>query len=372
MKQLISLSSLLILYLIIIAVWGDPSFYGDEDRYFDYVDNLLNGFFIDSDNPSIRNGPGYPLLLAGVIKMGGNIWLTLYLNAFLYFGAVLFFYFTARYYLKHGAFWISLALGLYLPVYKYIFLNYTEPLMLFTLCGFIYLMVRSLHEKKYKWLNYLGSAFLLGYLIITKFIFAYVILGLLVLMTLYYFLLNRDKQVLAILGIMAVGYCIVVFPYLNYTQALTGKTFYWSTTKGEALYWMTTNHEHEFGNWVSFTDIAHGKIKGVHQDHLTLLDSLKHKSFIEQDDILQAVAKNNISENPKVYVTNIFYNTLRFFFGYPNSYAYQSISVYAYIGFHSLLIIPFIIALIPLIFYFKEIPPLSDYVIINGRTLLWC
>ena len=43
---------------------------GDEPRYLEYAQNLLNGYFSAKGKVDLWSGPGYPLFLAPFIKIG--------------------------------------------------------------------------------------------------------------------------------------------------------------------------------------------------------------------------------------------------------------------------------------------------------------
>ena len=79
---------------------------GDEPRYLQYAHNLLNGYFSPRGQVDLWSGPGYPLWIAGFIKMGFNeIGLRL-LNAFLQYGSIVLLFKTLQYWVSNQkAFW---------------------------------------------------------------------------------------------------------------------------------------------------------------------------------------------------------------------------------------------------------------------------
>jgi len=120
-------------------------------------------------------------------------------------------------------------------------------------------------------------------------------------------------------------------PYLAYTYNLTGKVFYFGNSGGMSLYWMSTPYENEYGDWnnESFTDNQAdagnpermSKLKSNHQKDIDQVFKFKG---IEKDEAYKKIAIQNIKSHPMKYVKNIFSNISRSFFGFPQTYSYQT------------------------------------------------
>jgi hypothetical protein len=177
------------------------------------------------------------------------------------------------------------------------------------------LSIHNEKAKQTKWIVY--SAFCLGYLIITKFIFAYVTIAVIALIIIAHITFRKfelDKYI----KILTLGFLLTI-PYLFYTYTLTGKLFYWSSMSGVGLYWLTTSYENEWGSWLGFSDQS----TDINPQHAVIKETIRGLSYIERNDIILNQAKENIRKNPEIYIKNVAVNTLRLFFGYPKSYTYQ-------------------------------------------------
>jgi hypothetical protein len=104
------------IYLIVIVLFA-PSLEGDEFRHIRYAENLTHGFFTDSYNPDLRNGPDYPLVLLPFVALNVNILIARYLNVIFVFIGVLYFYKTIQHYTKQKyAIIFAFIIGLYPPL----------------------------------------------------------------------------------------------------------------------------------------------------------------------------------------------------------------------------------------------------------------
>src|SRR2546426_604258 len=82
---------LLAFYLVIVLVFAQDGFQGDEGRYVKFASNLTQGYYADAVY-FLWNGPGYPLLLTPFMALGCSWLLVKLLNAFFLFGGLLYFY----------------------------------------------------------------------------------------------------------------------------------------------------------------------------------------------------------------------------------------------------------------------------------------
>lgn len=329
MSRLIKFVPLLLLYVLIVAFFSKDTVIGDEGRFYTYVENLLNGFYTTSDDPWLMNGPGYPFYLYPFAYLGLPWIVPKFFNAILLLFAVWFAYRTLLYYCNEQVSLVgAYALGLYYPMYRWMVLNYSDILCLFLVCGAIYFTVKTINAQKIRPATVLTAGGFLGYLLLCKFIFIYVVVVALTLGLLYLFIRPNGfiKLTLAILGI-----AIMVFtPYLFYTYSITGKTFYLGTNGGVQLYWMSTKFENEYGSWHSNTTLENRLIPEMHPDHYAVYDTALTLNSLERNEYFQAVAIRNIKNNPWNYLSNIIPNLSRFFIGGPNSYDKQSLGVFFY------------------------------------------
>ncbi len=320
MKSIFKFLPLLVLFTIVIILLAKTELRPDEIRYLNYANNLTHGYFTNPENPFLESGPGYPLLLTVFVALKSPIIIIKVFNGLWVFIGLLFFYkLLLTITSKKIATIMTYVLGLYYPFFIWMSLIYTESFSFLLLCLLLYSFSRiSTHGRK--WVIY--SILVLGYLILTRYIFAYVSIALIVLLFIAYIFLKK-KEILRYLIVCLIGFGFSI-PYLFYTYSLTGKIFYWSTISGQGIYWLTTTYENEYGSWLNLDD----DFPGINPAHKVLYDSIKSKSYVEQNDIIKSNAINNIKNNPKIYAYNVAVNSLRFFFQYPISYHHQRPWVY--------------------------------------------
>ena len=383
-RQGVILLPLLAIYLVLIFLFNQP-LEGDELRYISYAQNLAHGFFTDSSNPDLSNGPGYPLVLLPFVALNISLLVPKILNGIFVFIGVLYFYKTLRLYtLKRKALIFTYIIGLYPPLLKWMALLYSESLAFMLMSGFIYYFC-SLHRGKgEKWKNSIIASFFLGYLVLTKVIFFHVInFGAILLFILF---LLRKRTFFRWSLFVFFGAIICTTPYIVYAFSVTGKLFYLGTRGGELLYYRSTPFENEWGDWFSpdlvlDTGQASENTKEVYLDLSEL--SANHRDFfvqihklsnIEKDSALKAKAISNMKEHPVKYLKNTLSNIGRLLFNYPTSYRSQDLSAYGYF-------IPnmFIIVLLTLIAYPAflsrrripfEITAMLIFVLIYGCALI--
>ena len=346
MKTIIRFSPLLALYLILIFVFAKVEFQGDEIRYLFYAENLSQGYFVNSDDPNIRNGPGYPMYLVPFVGLNLPLVIPKISNAFLLFGAVVIFYYTllmltTKRMASLGAF----ALGLYYPMFKWITMNMSEAFSMFWICAFLYFFVKLTSNKGSKW-TLLYAAASMAIFILTKLFWGNVAIASFVIASGAYLLLRRDPKIKQLIFVMGLSF-LMVTPYLLYTYSLTGKVYYWATNGGEQIYWASSRLKNEFGNWMGEGEVLSHRYPNMHEIHYTVFDSLKSLPKIQRNEAFMAIGKENIKNNPKAYILNVLTNPVRLVFGYPASYRHQDLKIYFYLIIHSLFLIPFFISLIP-------------------------
>ncbi len=334
-KNLVPFLPLLAVYIAIGVVFASDEIIHDEKRYLTYATNLTHGFFTDTDNPELRNGPGYPLIISPLVllQMPNNIFKLL--NAIFLLTAVVFFYKSIAIYLHpREAIALSYLLGLYPAFLKWMIYIHSESFTIFLICGFIYYFMRVNSSFSKRHINVILAGAFLGILALTKVIFGYVILcGAFFYLMSYFF--NKSRKAKSSLIILAIGFMFCI-PYLYYTYSITGKKFYWGTQSGEILYWRSTPFENEYGDWISADVVLGSKDQSyfdtakISENHKIFFQSLEPYSNIQKDSILKAKAIDNIEQHPVKYIYNTGASVFRLFFNFPFSYTPQKPSTFFY------------------------------------------
>ena len=358
---------LAVLYMALILIFQDSDPKGDEIRHLRYAKNLTQGFYVDIENPSFRNGPGYPMVLAPFQFLGSPHIIPKLMNGVFLFLAVVYFrkslaLYTSPSIARFGA----LILGLYPPILRWLPFMYSEALALFLICAFVYYFLKALntleHTKRYLVL----TSLFLGLLVLTKIIFFHVVVVGLLFLIPCFFTVYR-KQVVLISKIL-VGAVVVISPYLFFTYSWSGKLFYLGTGGGEILYHRSTPFEQEWGNWFSREDVLFGdqpeykKVKtfgdlsNLSRNHREFYLSIEHLNYIEQDSAFKAKAIENIKNHPRKFLRNTAAGIGRFVWNYPYSYRSQGMGMYLYGLPNMTLLILSLIVFLPVIQNRKEIP----------------
>ncbi|WP_276168402.1 hypothetical protein [Zobellia alginiliquefaciens] len=367
-KNIIQLLPLLGVYIIVVLLFSNNDFFGDESRHYHYAQNITKGFYESSDNPSFRNGPGYPMILAPFIAIGTDLILPKLLNALLLFLALVYFKKTIDLFTKNKlALLFVYMLGLYPPIIRYTPLLYSEPLTYLTFCGMAYHYCKATLVKHYDWKDILIAAAYLGLLVLTKIIYLQVILASLFFLGIIS-IWKRNNEVKISLLVLGCGFLFIT-PYLFYAYTLTGKPLYVGTGGGEILYHRSTPFENEFGSWFSREDILNGQnpdyipSSGVYEDltelsknHREFYMSIENMSHIERDSVFKAAAIRNMKEHPVKYLKNTLTNIGRFAFHYPFSYRAQSINTFGFMLPNAVLTFLWILSIYPFFITRKTFP----------------
>lgn len=363
-KKISLISALLVIYVTIIVGLGSDNLQGDEFRYISYAKNLSHGYFTNSENPDLSNGPGYPLVLLPFISTNVNLILPRLLNAIFVLFGVVYFFKTLQFYVRPKlALIFAGLLGLYPPLLKMMPTLYTESLSFLLVNGAIFYFC-SLYKNDKKLKNWLLASLFLGFLTLTKVIF-FNVLVMSMLISLVLLFLRKQLQVkLAIMVLL--GGVLFTAPYLYYAYSVTGKLFYLGTRGGELLYHRSTPNEGEFGNWFSPDRVlAKNNSEGKEQyERLTKLRSnhsdfyyrLQPLSNIQRDSAFKAKAIENMKTYPLKYVKNTVASTGRFFFNTPNSYRYQELGIYGYIAPNGFILVLLVLIAWPAFLARKSIP----------------
>lgn len=349
MKSVLKFLPIFLLHFIFIFIVAENNYdHGDENRYFCYAHNIVNGYYTDAENPDIINGPGYPLILAPFILLHiPPLVQKLFNSVYILFSVFLFYKLLKFYIPEKRAVLMAYLLGLYPPLARVSYLVMTEPFTLFLVCGFLYYSAKFLILPESRVKKVILPAFFLGFLLLTKTIFAHVAtVSVLLLLGLYVF--TRQVKSLKFAMVLVGGYLLAI-PFLIHNYYLTGRYFYWGNNGGTQLYWMSTHKEKEYGNWLTEDLVINHGVPGIDSSHVRFFKSMDAiPNHIERHDRVMAKAKDNIKKNPKEYLANLLPNTLRLFFDYPNSYTeHNYLKLYFYLFSNIFFIVPFIFSLYP-------------------------
>jgi 4-amino-4-deoxy-L-arabinose transferase-like glycosyltransferase len=339
---------------------------GDESRYFQFAENILNGYY-SPPPPDINlwNGPGYPLFLVPFVYLKLPLITITLANAVLqYLSIILLFHSIKCYTRRNIVLLFSFFWACFYTSYQDLPLILSEPLTSFLstlLLYFISKVFTQNNNKKY--IFYSGLT--MGFLVLTKIIFGYVLLALLVISILFFLIKKTNsKKGLILILLMAL---IVNIPYLAYTYGITHKFFYWGNSGGMSLYWMSTPFEGEYGDWNNPNFTASEEPEPLTQlstagmfakNHQKDMDYINQFVGVEKDEAFKSLAIANIKSQPVKYIRNCIANLGRLFFGFPVSYSYQKDKTLIRLPPNCLIVTLFIICLIPTFLNFKKNIPI--------------
>lgn len=309
---------------------------GDEIRYINFADHLIHGFY-STPAPFINlwNGPGYPIILMPFAWLHISPLYQALMNAPCLYLAVVFLY-KALHVVSNRK--IALVLSLLMAVYPNALamlpLVYTETFTCLLVALFIYTV--SLYYVKPQSRYGIIAGILLGYLVLTKIIFGYVVvLCAAAFLPAFMFKKHTAHHVKAV-KVLLIAF-LITLPYLFYTWRITGKFFYWGNSGGMSLYWMSTPYEEEYGDWkipnLSNTQYprmfksaeAVAILKKNHAKEIAYIE--KHTNKIEQDELYKQMAIRNIKEHPAKFIRNYINNFSRMLFNFPYSYSFQDAGI---------------------------------------------
>ena len=369
----------LLLYIIVVLLLQSAPLWGDEIRHFTEAQNLLHGFYSPpAPKVEIRNGPGYPLVLALLLAVHVPLICIKLFNAVMLYLSIVFLFkamiqvVSFRKALIIGLFW-----GCYYNSLDFIAMLYSEVFTAFLVSLLVYFLISAFKPgnnktaKKYIYL----AGFTLGFIALTKIIFGYVMLCMLI-GTALLWLINRHaanyKRGVAIVLIALA----TVIPYLSYTYYLTGRIFYWGTSGGNNLYWMTSLAENEYGSWFADPVAAkadsvtvkkevqnaepgnrftiknrnvdsYGSEDSVRVHHLKNFEEINSYYGVERDDAYKRIVMKNLKSNPGKFIKNCFSNVGRMLFNYPYSYTPQKPGTLVRLPLNGVIVVLMLFCLVP-------------------------
>lgn len=330
----------LFFYFLLVLKYPTHGTYGDEERYTSFAQNLINGFY-SPPSPEINlwNGPGYPIVLIPFILFHLPLVSITLFNAILYyFSLILLFKTLQQFFSFKITLFVSFVWACYVNSYGEMKIIYCEVLTSFLICLLLFCLVKSFNIEKKSRKFAIYSGLIMGFIVLTKVIFGYVVLLMLFGMAILC-LLNR-KSLSCQRGFFIVLIALTtISPYLIYTYQLTGKIYYLGNSGGMSLYWMSATDENEFGDWFHERNIHPSKaldlsidseaktIPGwnnyLYANHAKDYAELDKYTGVKRDDIYKKIAIGNIKQHPLKYVKNCISNIERLFFSFPYSYTLQ-------------------------------------------------
>lgn len=325
----------LILYIIFVLIFPTTGHQGDEERYLMFANNLVNGFYSPpAPDINLTNGPGWPIILMPFIALGLPLITITIANAFFYYISIIFLYKALK---ETVSYQLTLLFSMLWACYYVAFQNmpftHTETITYLLVSVLVFSMVKAFKpgagKESGKYI--LLAGFMIGYIVLTKVAFGFVLIFMLAGTVILWLTNRRSINYKKGLFIMLIGLA-TVSPYMIYIYQLTGRVLYWSTTAGSTLYWSSTPYKEEYGDWK--LELKQGPVEMGNYNIPGSGDSLvahhqedyneiyKYKG-VEQDDVWKRKAIENIKKHPGKYLQNCVYNIGRLVFHYPFSQAVQ-------------------------------------------------
>lgn len=323
----------LIIYIIYILI--NPSdFSGDDIRYLQFAKNLIHGFYSPpAPNIDLTNGPGYPLLLSPFVAMGLPLIYMALLNAVFYYLSIIFLFKALKQTVElNTALIFSCFWACYYIAFQTMNTIVPESFTFFLVSLLIFFLVNIFKTNNFKDARrYIFLAgFTIGFIILTKMIFGYVLLLMLSGCVLFWTTDIKNINYRKGIFILLIAF-VTVAPYLIYTYNLTGRIFYWGFGS-DTLYWMSNPYDREYGDWkgeltLGTVSMGNYNIPGaddtLRAHHGKIFQDISQYKGIERDDAFKRIAFFNIKSHPFKYAKNMILNTGRLIFHYPFSYSVQ-------------------------------------------------
>jgi hypothetical protein len=324
-------------YGVLALITGNAPADGDEIRYLEHALNFTQGYFLPVERPELLNGPGYPLILLPLVKMGAPMLVLRLLNAVAAGVGFLWFWKLGRQFIQqHWALAFALLTMCHPVLMRQGGQVMTEVITQALVGGAALLMAYSLHDVRWKWRPLLRAMIALGVLTMTKVIFGHVMSALLVFSLLAILLVKGWRTTARKVALICAGGLLCCAPYLVYTHGLTGQWFKWSTSGGELMYWLTSHHPGENGHWYP-EDWALVRSE-LAPNHAEFIHRVVAAGPLQADSLYGEKVKEHLQE-PSAVLYNYLCNWCRMFFGFPRSFEYERLSALAPILVNGLLLL---------------------------------
>ncbi len=342
--EFLLLGGTLLFYVVVTLLAQRPDLIWDEGRYLWFAKSLTQGSYITPEKPDIINGPGYPLVLAGLLLMKTPLLgLRMFNAVFMALAAWFSFRAVLPYAGKRWALGVALVMALHPSLVRTAPYLMTEALAVCCIAGFTWAFTTALRTEKWNWFVILAAAFAFAWLTLTRVFFGNVLMAFAAfLIVLLPFWKSQRGKLLRSMAVMAIAFAMCV-PWLAYTKAKTGDTLCWSTNGGELLYWATSTHEGENGHWFSEED-AQNKPELVANGHRDFYKANYYLPVKEREAALKQKALENIRSNPKGVLKNWLCNWGRLVFGFPRSYQAEELIMLVLVGVNGPLLLIVLVA----------------------------
>lgn len=346
----VALIPFLIFYLLICLVFTRDRPYNDEVRYLLYTKYILSGYYSPVPAIDLWSGRGYSAFLTPFLLLKIPAMKLTFLNAFLlYFSLVIFNKTIALYTLSKSISSYTVLLGLYFPIFMSLPQLLTECLTWFLLTTVAYLLIKTIKTGVISWKSIALAAFFLAYLAMTKVIFGWVII-LMIIVSIAMLLFKRFKSAGKITAYVFSLSFILCLPYLIYTYSITGKALYWTTCSGLSLYTMTAPYQKDYGDWKPEEDMA------VNPQYKDFIKTVAKLPAVQKDQAYKKEAIANIKKYPAKYAMNCVANLGRLFFEYPHTATLQSSGTFFFLAPNMFVFVFIVMTLAISMFYLKKIP----------------
>jgi hypothetical protein len=341
----------LFFYIVFILIHYSKINEGDEPRYLYYAHNLLMGFYSPpAPDVYLMNGPGYPIILVPFVALHlPKIWILIFNAVFQYLSIIFLFKSLQQFVSLRKAFIFSLFWACFYNSLEYIAYIYMESFTVFLVSLLIFFLLKAFSQDVPKSKKYiLLSGFIIGYIALTKIIFGYVLLWMLIGSGLLWIINRNAINYRKGLVILLIAFTTFI-PYLLYTYHITGRVFYFGTGS-DNLYWMSTLREHEYGNY--FTPNSMDSLKLYHQKEL---DEINKYKGVAKDEIYKRIVIENIKSHPIKYLENCFSNIGRILFNYPYSYTFEKPTTLLRLPLNGIIVVFTLFCLIPTFMNWRKI-----------------
>jgi hypothetical protein len=314
-------------------MFQDNAIEGDESRYLYFAHNLINGFYSPPPpNINLWNGPGYPIMLIPFVSLKTPLVYIVLFNGLLNYLSIILLFKALRLIVStRVAFIFSFFWGCYYAAFEDMLRIYTESFTSFLVSLLVFLLVKSFSKgAKGTKLDLILAGITLGYLVLTKVIFGYILLIILVGVIGIWVFNKKSSNYRRLATIVLIAF-VTILPYLLYTYHITNKLIYFGNSGSMSLYWMSTPNENEYGDWFGKLTLAEDQgVQNIHsfEDSLRVHHQRDYQEIysyvgIERDNAFKRLAIKNIRSHPLKYLENCFSNFGRMLFSYPFSYSRQ-------------------------------------------------
>lgn len=309
-----------LLYVVVTILSHRPDLIWDEGRYLWYGNNLLHGFYTMPGKPDIVNGPGYPLVLAGLQFLNVPLMGMRMFNAIFMALAGWFTFRTVLPYAgKRWALAVALVLILHPSLVRTTPYLMTEALAVCCIAGFAWAFTEVQRSEVANRKLMMVAAFAFAWLIMTRVFFGNVMMASMFFIVLFLpFWKTQRRALLRSFAVLAMAFAMCG-PWLVFTKLKTGENLCWSTNGGELLYWATSTNEGENGHWFSEED-AQNLPALVANGHRDFYQKHYYLPVEERETALKKKAFENIRANPVGVLKNWVCNWCRLVFRFPRSY----------------------------------------------------